>query len=78
MTDESGAYGAEGWYHASRSTGAHFFDAGRPLCQDSDPGTVSDLGNPERLIGRTCEDCTRLRKAEALHAVKMAALANDE
>ena len=61
---------ALGWYHSTRSVAAHLFEAGRPLCQESDPGRIVDRGKPGRLIGRACEDCQAVSKSRIIHAIR--------
>lgn len=63
-----------GWHHSTRSSAAHCFEDGYPLCQDSDPGTVIDQGVPGRGIGRTCETCRLVYKSRILHAIRRARL----
>lgn len=58
-----------GWHHSTRSVAAHCFEGDRPLCQDSDPGEIIDKYHPDRLLGRTCEDCRAVYKSRIMHAI---------
>jgi len=61
-----------GWYRSTRSVAAHCWDAGHPLCQDSDPGKPIWHGRHDPAIGRICEDCRVVLKARLLHRMRLA------
>jgi hypothetical protein len=60
---------AHGWHHSTRSTVAHCFDQGYPLCQDSDPGIPLQINDHGRMVGRLCETCRAVLVARIKHAL---------
>ena len=59
----------KGWYHSTRTTAAHWWDRGYPVCQDSDPGLPIWHAPHARGIGRICPTCLTIIRSRLIHAL---------
>lgn len=61
-----------GWFHSTRSVPAHFFEKGKPWCQDSDPGDIIWHDPDEQALERLCGDCMSTLRSRTREAIREA------
>lgn len=62
-----------GWYNCTRSTSAHRFEDGYPLCQESDVGELIPHEENEKFIEKICEGCRGVINSRVKHSIRQMA-----